>query len=54
LVIGDFDGVTVIPAEVAEEVISLAEEKVSGEDIVRVKLEEGMSVSEAFHRYGVL
>lgn len=54
LVIGDFDGVTVIPAEIAEEVISLAEEKVSGEDIVRVKLEEGMSVSEAFHRYGVL
>ncbi len=54
LVIGDFDGVTVIPAEIAEEVISLAEEKVNGEDIVRVKLEEGMSVSEAFHRYGVL
>lgn len=54
LVIADFDGVVVIPTDIAEEVISRAEEKVSGESMVRVKLREGMPVSEAFSRYGIM
>ncbi len=54
LLIGDFDGVVVIPATVAEEVITLAEEKVSGENLVRSKLEEGMPVWDAFRTYGVI
>jgi len=54
LVLGDHDGVVVVPARVAEEVIVLAEEKVAGEILVREKLEEGMSVAEAFRSYGVI
>ena len=39
---------------VANEVISLAEEKVAGENLVRSKLAEGMPVWEAFRTYGVI
>jgi 4-hydroxy-4-methyl-2-oxoglutarate aldolase len=44
----------VIPSGIAEQVVQLAEEKVRGEDAVRVKLGEGMSVSEVYSRYGIL
>jgi len=54
LILGDHDGVVVIPRQLAEQVISLAEEKVAGENLMRQKLAEGMSVSEAFRSYGVL
>src|SRR5919204_1661224 len=54
LLIGDHDGVVVIPAEVAEEVVTLASEKVSGENLVREKLAAGMPVAEAFRTYGVI
>jgi 4-hydroxy-4-methyl-2-oxoglutarate aldolase len=54
LLLGDFDGVVVVPSAVAEEVISLAEEKVSGENLVRSKLAEGMPVWDAFRTYGVI
>ena len=54
LIIGDYDGVVVVPAEVADEAITRAEEKVAGEDLVRVKLAEGMPVWEAFRTYGVI
>lgn len=54
LVLADFDGVVVVPAAVAEEVISLAEEKMSGENLVRSKLAEGMPVWDAFRTYGVI
>ncbi len=54
LVLADHDGVVVVPATVAEEVVTAAEEKVSGENLVRQKLSEGMRVSEAFRTYGVI
>jgi regulator of RNase E activity RraA len=54
LVLADFDGVVVVPSEVAEEAITGAEEKVSGENLVREKLAEGMPVWEAFRTYGVI
>jgi 4-hydroxy-4-methyl-2-oxoglutarate aldolase len=54
LVLGDNDGVVVIPAALGAEVIGLAEGKVAGEDLVRAKLAEGMPVSEAFRTYGVI
>jgi len=54
LVLGDHDGVVVIPAAVAGEVVAAAEEKVAGENLVRSKLAEGMPVSEAFRTYGVI
>jgi regulator of RNase E activity RraA len=54
LVIGDDDGVAIVPRAVAEEVISRAEEKVSGENRMRERLAEGMPVGEAFRTFGVL
>jgi 4-hydroxy-4-methyl-2-oxoglutarate aldolase len=54
LLVGDHDGVVVIPSAIANEVVTLAEEKVSGENLVRQKLEDGMPVWEAFRTYGVI
>jgi 4-hydroxy-4-methyl-2-oxoglutarate aldolase len=54
LILGGSDGVVVIPDAIAEEVVTLAEEKVRGENTVRLKLGEGMSVSEAYLKYGIL
>jgi len=54
LVLADLDGVVVVPAAVATEVITLAEEKVAGEALVRQKLQEGMSVAEVFRTHGVI
>ena len=52
--IGDDDGVAIIPGGIAEEVIRLAEEKAASESVVRDRLAEGMSATEAFRTYGVL
>ena len=54
LVLGDHDGIVVVPAALGAEVIALAEQKVAGESLVREKLAEGMPVSEAFRTYGVI
>lgn len=54
LVLADDDGVVIVPSAVAEKALAAAEQKVRGENLVRLKLAEGMSVTEAFHRYGVL
>jgi len=54
LVLGDHDGVVVVPSSVAEEALALAEDKASAEDLMREKLAEGMPVSEAFRTYGVI
>lgn len=54
LVIGDVDGVAVIPWEVADEVIGLAENRVAIEGQMRGELEGGLSISSAFSRFGVL
>lgn len=54
LVLADYDGVAVVPAEIADEILTLAEEKASGEDLVRSKLAEGMPVWDAFRTYGVI
>jgi regulator of RNase E activity RraA len=54
LVLADYDGVVVVPSECAEETIARAEEKVRGENLVRKHLEEGMPVTEAFRRFGIL
>lgn len=54
LVLGDYDGVVVIPSTIGAEVIGLAEEKLAGENLVRQRLADGMPVSEAFRTYGVI
>jgi len=51
---GDIDGVLVIPREIADEVIEEALEKASKEKGLRRAVEGGMSVTEAFQRFGVL
>ncbi len=54
LVLGDHDGVVVIPSALADDALQLAEEKVTGENMVREKLAAGMPVYEAFLAYGVI
>jgi 4-hydroxy-4-methyl-2-oxoglutarate aldolase len=54
LVLADHDGVVVVPSGAAEDVLRHAEEKVSGENLVRKALAGGMSTTEAFKKYGIL
>ena len=53
-VLGDHDGVVVVPAALAQEIVGLAEQKSASEDAVRAALARGMSVAEAFRTFGVL
>lgn len=54
LVLGDRDGVVVVPAAVALQTLTGAEEKLTGETTVKTRLEEGMGIREAFLKYGIL
>ncbi len=52
-VLGDIDGVLVIPAAVVDEVIESAESVREREDIVRNALQEGGNIRELFEKYRV-
>jgi regulator of RNase E activity RraA len=54
VVVGDVDGVCIVPADAVREVFSLAIEKARGEKFVQVKIREGMSAQEAFAAYGIM
>ena len=54
LILGDLDGVVIIPSEVADEAVRLAKEKVTGENTVRDELAKGIPVAEVFRRHGIL
>jgi len=54
LIFGDLDGVLVIPQQYEEEVITKALEKARGEKVVRKEIENGMSSTDAFKKYGIL
>jgi regulator of RNase E activity RraA len=54
LIVGDLDGVVVVPQSVEAEVIAKAVEKATGEKVVRKAIEGGMSSTEAFKTYGIL
>lgn len=54
LVFGDLDGVVIVPQRVEQEVIARALEKASGENLVRKEIENGMSSTAAFEKYGIL
>jgi 4-hydroxy-4-methyl-2-oxoglutarate aldolase len=54
LVFGDLDGVVVVPRRVEQEVIAEALEKARGENLVRKEIENGMSSTAAFEKYGIL
>lgn len=54
IVIGDIDGVCVVPKEFEEEIFRLAIEKARGEKMVQKKIQEGMSTVEAFAKFGIM
>jgi regulator of RNase E activity RraA len=54
LILGDEDGVVIIPQQVAEETLRLAHEKVSGENRARADLAAGVPMGEVFRKYGIL
>jgi regulator of RNase E activity RraA len=54
VVVGDADGVVVIPRDVEEQVVSLAIEKVTGENNTRDALRRGESLASVFQRFGIL
>ncbi len=54
LVFGDLDGVVIVPKKVEREVIAEALKKAAGENLVRKEIENGMSSTAAFRKYGIL
>ena len=54
IVFGDVDGVLIIPQQVAQEVIEKALEKAATEKTMRKAIEDGMLVTDAFAKFGVL
>jgi regulator of RNase E activity RraA len=54
LIMGDVDGVVVIPREIEGEVVGAALEKVFAENLVLDAIRGGMSSTNAFDKYGVL
>jgi regulator of RNase E activity RraA len=54
LVVGDVDGVVVVPAEQAEAIVRLALAKVEGEEQVRGLIEQGETTQAIFDRTGIM
>lgn len=54
LLLGDQDGVVIVPHEVADEVMALARAKIAAENTVRDELAAGIPVSEVFRKHGIL
>lgn len=54
LIIGDVDGVIVVPREKEEDIITKSLEKARGEKTVQIKIREGMLASEAFKKFGIM
>lgn len=54
IVVGDIDGVVIIPKEIEKEVIEKAYEKATGEKTVGTAIKNGMSAVEAFTVYGIM
>jgi len=54
LIVGDYDGIVVVPKKVEQQVIGLAFDKVSKENITRNELLQGKLLKEVYDKYGVL
>jgi regulator of RNase E activity RraA len=54
IVMGDVDGVCIVPLAAHEEILAKALEKVRGEKKVRGALEQGMSARDAFTKFGIM
>jgi len=54
IVFGDRDGVCLIPQTIENEVVEAALEKARGEKVVLKAIQNGMSATEAFAKYGIM
>ena len=54
LIVGDIDGVTVVPSRIIDQVVEAVRAKNAGESEFRKAVKAGMSPSAAFAKYGVL
>lgn len=54
IILGDMDGVCIVPKEAEREVFARAIEKARGEKMVQQKIQEGMSAKDAFEKYGIM
>ncbi|MGE8377836.1 MAG: RraA family protein [Sphingobacterium sp.] len=54
ILIGDIDGVCVVPREHEQEVFARAFEKARAEKVVLNRVMEGMAAKEAFEKYGIM
>ncbi|MCC7474152.1 MAG: RraA family protein [Pirellulales bacterium] len=54
IVFGDIDGVVIVPRDIETEVIERALEKARAEKLVRKEIEQGLSSTAAFEKYGIL
>ena len=54
LVVGDADGVVIVPGAIQEQVISRALAKVESEHATRGALERGDKLADVFERFGIL
>ena len=51
-IVGDRDGLVIVPGERLEEILAEAEEKVATENEIRESVRQGMMPLEAYERYG--
>jgi regulator of RNase E activity RraA len=54
IIIGDIDGVCVVPKAIEDEVFNGAIKKARGEKTVQKAIQAGMSAKEAFETFGIL
>jgi regulator of RNase E activity RraA len=54
LIVGDLDGVVVVPKDHAADIVRLALEKVEGEERVRAMIEKGESTQAVFDKTGIM
>ncbi|MEM9835837.1 MAG: RraA family protein [Bacteroidota bacterium] len=54
IVVGDIDGVCIVPQDIETEVFQRAIEKARGEKIVQKAIQDGMSAQAAFDKYGIM
>jgi len=54
MIFGDVDGVVAIPQDMAEQVVALALDKVTGENTTRKELLDGKLLADVYEKYGIL
>ncbi|MEM6395123.1 MAG: RraA family protein [Bacteroidota bacterium] len=54
IVVGDIDGVCIVPKEIERPVFEQAIGKARGEKVVQKAIQDGMSAKEAFDKYGIM